>query len=943
MAQEDPKKKPKKKPTVVKSAKDLPPGGVWETNAEGKRQYVKRSKYKKPDSTTHVDTNKNKSISKAGAWKPKDPTNNPPKGGDTEEIYVIEDTVDTELPPPPPPPNKEDKWKAAFQGLGYEGERFLEPQLTQNLPPTYIDGKRAKVFGYILPAKRDSNNKAWSSNEGVSNGGTQVFGYEHPTTGEVVLFDPSTLSGGKERSINGKTEYVYTNEDIIPYSYDKNVKKNFEQGAVHQVGDESYLNSLGIKVDRSLDQMGTLNARQGGYNKPVLASTVDNGDAPFQGSIQSDAAKIDLDTQKQNIIKSNLPNKDEALKTNAAEAAKLEAEKEQFRKDVERKRMEKTTSSFKKGGIVGKYAPGGVVKNPAIKYNDQKIYQQNANKILANQIQGIDPNATLPTEDATKTGLAAKYGNLTPNEKAGLGSMISMGADAGAGMIDAADRKDGRSSYIGQIDSGAVKGAGKGAALTSSFGPEAMLVGAVAGAVIGGTMGGVRAGKEKKAHREFTANEFSEAAANSQFDPANPNKVTRASDYDERDYKTIKGSLDGGLKMNGLGKKFGVTKFAATGGLIEKYNKGGQIVGSGTGTSDSISADIKGKSFVVPAENSGIAKLIRRDVLSDNPNKKAELKQGGVPVKVSNGEHLFTPEEVKELTAKGIDLDKLAPEAQTKLRGEYKFAKGGGVGDEPKVTTKRRYSSGNPSIDAEIDNLYKTGKWDEESVSAIEQKAKALGIDTGEQFLNPSKREGVFSDIYNKKLSYSDAVNRTLQTNKQQKDYEAKRNLVSPNLSNSANEADKKIYYGLKDKYVKTGADGGLSKFVSQKNQELKAKTAKEQAFARDIETGKKYVSLYKADKDLEEQLNYATANTDKYTSQQLKELTNKKRDAAIALNKLKVPGQYANNETKARESAYEAVAKKTYKPSFVAPNTQVSKPAQKEAATATTQTWEWD
>lgn len=864
MAQED----PKKKPTVVKSAKDLPPGGVWETNAEGKRQYVKRSKYKKPDSTTHVDTNKNKSISKAGAWKPKDPTNNPPKGGDTEEIYVIEDTVDTELPPPPPPPNKEDKWKAAFQGLGYEGERFLEPQLTQNLPPTYIDGKRAKVFGYILPAKRDSNNKAWSSNEGVSNGGTQVFGYEHPTTGEVVLFDPSTLSGGKERSINGKTEYVYTNEDIIPYSYDKNVKKNFEQGAVHQVGDESYLNSLGIKVDRSLDQMGTLNARQGGYNKPVLASTVDNGDAPFQGSIQSDAAKIDLDTQKQNIIKSNLPNKDEALKTNAAEAAKLEAEKEQFRKDVERKRMEKTTSSFKKGGIVGKYAPGGVVKNPAIKYNDQKIYQQNANKILANQIQGIDPNATLPTEDATKTGLAAKYGNLTPNEKAGLGSMISMGADAGAGMIDAADRKDGRSSYIGQIDSGAVKGAGKGAALTSSFGPEAMLVGAVAGAVIGGTMGGVRAGKEKKAHREFTANEFSEAAANSQFDPANPNKVTRASDYDERDYKTIKGSLDGGLKMNGLGKKFGVTKFAATGGLIEKYNKGGQIVGSGTGTSDSISADIKGKSFVVPAENSGIAKLIRRDVLSDNPNKKAELKQGGVPVKVSNGEHLFTPEEVKELTAKGIDLDKLAPEAQTKLRGEYKFAKGGGVGDEPKVTTKRRYSSGNPSIDAEIDNLYKTGKWDEESVKAIEQKAKSLGLETG---IIPfgSATDGVFADMRQKQYFYNRAVNKELASSK-----------------------------------------------------------AKQQNIDYAKKRGNEYATKYADVQNYNKQLEDAKINTQNYTANQLKDLTERAKRATIEYSKLGTPSNYATDGTKKIEGLYEKYAKQKYQPNKTVSSTSV-KPTQ--------------
>lgn len=101
---------------------------------------------------------------------------------------------------------------------------------------------------------------------------------------------------------------------------------------------------------------------------------------------------------------------------------------------------------------------------------------------------------------------------------------------------------------------------------------------------------------------------------------------------------------------------------------------GGKVEGAGTAKSDSITAKVKEGSFVVPAENADKAEAIRKAVLKKAPNIKANLKQGGgVDVKLSNGEHLFTPDEIKELKAAGIDVDALAPHAKSATH----FADGG--------------------------------------------------------------------------------------------------------------------------------------------------------------------------------------------------------------------------------------------------------------------------
>lgn len=101
--------------------------------------------------------------------------------------------------------------------------------------------------------------------------------------------------------------------------------------------------------------------------------------------------------------------------------------------------------------------------------------------------------------------------------------------------------------------------------------------------------------------------------------------------------------------------------------LVQKLNNGGVIKGAGTAKSDSINAKVKPETFIVPAENSGIAKKIAEMYLGKSPDeaaKPAKLNQGGgVPVKLSNGEYSFTPNEKNKLLGMGINLEALAPNA----------------------------------------------------------------------------------------------------------------------------------------------------------------------------------------------------------------------------------------------------------------------------------------
>jgi hypothetical protein len=109
-----------------------------------------------------------------------------------------------------------------------------------------------------------------------------------------------------------------------------------------------------------------------------------------------------------------------------------------------------------------------------------------------------------------------------------------------------------------------------------------------------------------------------------------------------------------------------------------EFSEGGKVEGKGTAKSDSIPARIKKGSFIVPAENAGLAVALRKKILKSSGSKKAKLNGQGVDVKLSNGEHMFNPKEVKDLQKEGIDLNALAPNAEPGNR----LKNGGGPEDD---------------------------------------------------------------------------------------------------------------------------------------------------------------------------------------------------------------------------------------------------------------------
>jgi len=170
---------------------------------------------------------------------------------------------------------------------------------------------------------------------------------------------------------------------------------------------------------------------------------------------------------------------------------------------------------------------------------------------------------------------------------------------------------------------------------------------------------------------------------------------------------------------------------------IGYYSKGGEIVGKGTGTSDSINGTLDGQGFVVPAENADKAIVLRAKYFG-NAGKKATLKGGDEKVKVSDGEHYFTPEERAILEANGEDLDALAPDANGGQKsykcggGVKKLVNGGGVNGKKTVDIvtdkppKRKNSTGIGSADKIIDDLY-AGKYKtKKEINDAKERLKAL-------------------------------------------------------------------------------------------------------------------------------------------------------------------------------------------------------------------------
>lgn len=106
---------------------------------------------------------------------------------------------------------------------------------------------------------------------------------------------------------------------------------------------------------------------------------------------------------------------------------------------------------------------------------------------------------------------------------------------------------------------------------------------------------------------------------------------------------------------------------AIASGDSQYKSNGGVIEGPGGPKDDKITAKVEDGSFVVPADKAKVAESLRATLLRKAPKAPANLNQkGGEKVKLSNKEHLFTPEEKEELIEKGVDMNKLAPNAENK-------------------------------------------------------------------------------------------------------------------------------------------------------------------------------------------------------------------------------------------------------------------------------------
>jgi len=269
----------------------------------------------------------------------------------------------------------------------------------------------------------------------------------------------------------------------------------------------------------------------------------------------------------------------------------------------------------KKGGLVKKYETGGSVRVNGKDQTDSVVNQA----------------TDLATTAVNKTsGLGGMNPSATSAIAGGLGQVAMMGGAA----LDASNEVD----QFGQINENKAAGAtalkwGGSAAgiaanpalLAATGGLSLLAIPAAAG--VGAIVGARKAGKEN----DLASQRIKE-------------------EQDAIKKQQSQSRVEEALRQRELG-----------------LAKGGKVVGAGTGTSDSIKAKVEEGSFIVPAKNAKLAEDIREKVLRTPPKRKATLmEEGGEVVKLSNGEHKFTPEEAMKIEIElGPEIFKtLAPESE---------------------------------------------------------------------------------------------------------------------------------------------------------------------------------------------------------------------------------------------------------------------------------------
>ena len=210
------------------------------------------------------------------------------------------------------------------------------------------------------------------------------------------------------------------------------------------------------------------------------------------------------------------------------------------------------------------------------------------------------------------------------------------------------------------------------------------------------------------------------------------------------------------VKNNMAARDAGQTGFTSNSDIVatpkeNKFNafthkiglaEGGKVVGKGTGKSDDIDAKVKG--FVVPEENKEIAEVIRKVVLKKAPSMKANLNQkNGIKVKLSNGEHLFTPAEEEKIENAGINLHALAPNAKDEdvASGNNHFVDGGKV---PEGTKLGQY-------------YYRNGKWTNGTGNILSKEGAKQYEDA--YFKTIAQRKKAENDAYARDIEESNRAN----------------------------------------------------------------------------------------------------------------------------------------------------------------------------------------
>lgn len=594
------KKKIKSKSDVgTQYVKDIPKDAIPAVDASGNQMYddkgrkmYKRSTMNEPDTKIGQPKKGGDKVynkTKGTTGKPNDWVK-PYKQKDPTGTESSEYFVQDVVEPTTPPPVTP---KMAF---GWEGE-MREDFGEQGNAPVFVNGKPVRLQTYSIPAQYDEKTGAWNSNTGNMNP-TKVRGY--------VGADGNFVAVKQELSPNPAT-VKYQNKDIMAYTPESLVPWG-NKGEGEKLRKEGAIRATGATTE--------------------MAKAI--GNQPVTTDIKETIAPVNTTGGGLGIGKD----------------AKLEIKKDSIA-PAKGVNLPLDTMPYKKGGLVAKYGNGGPIINPYIKQGIKDIYNQSETTT-----DGVPTEAPKGPNDISKNFMGGtKLKNMTGNQKSQLTGLASLGTDALAAGIDAADRKDDNSSIGGQAASSGIRYGGKGLALgmnpalMAATGGTSAAIGAGLGAAYGLYKGTKNAIKEDKEYNQVGADMIRDnAQASLNYDPSAPD--------------TFKGQ-NRKQEGKGLKKLFG-------------FAKGGTIKGEGTGTSDSIETKVGNKgipegSFIVPAKNNGLAKLIRKDVLGDKKDKVAGFKKGGnTDMAVSNGEHLFTPKEKQKITAYlGQEiLEKLAPEAE---------------------------------------------------------------------------------------------------------------------------------------------------------------------------------------------------------------------------------------------------------------------------------------